>query len=133
LNFLQQSLEDRASAVLGLRVRCDDVTLSPARQTLDAHDVTIGEGDPPLLFVHRLKAKLSAADTLEPKIVIASLALEAPVLHLTRTPDGVWNFPSLANPREPASPSTHQHRITDDRWAVDCCSLEVTDGEIHLV
>jgi uncharacterized protein involved in outer membrane biogenesis len=131
LNFLQQSLEDRASAALGLPVRCDDVTVSAVRGTLDAHNVTVGDADPPLLSIHRLRAELSAADTLEPRINIASLVLEAPVLHLSRGPDGAWNLPTRT--RHGPKPAPHNNRITDDRWAFDCCSVQVVGGEIHVV
>src|SRR5215217_4492473 len=96
LNFLQQSLEGRASAALGIPVRCGEVTVSAARGTLDSRNITIGDTDPPLLSVHRLSAELSAADTLEPRINIASLVLEGPVLHLSRTTNGAWNVPTRA-------------------------------------
>ncbi len=58
----------------------------------------IGVKNPPIfpsgyiVQVARIDAELSVGALLHRQVVIESLVLEEPVLHLTSDPDGPWNF-----------------------------------------
>ena len=73
------------------------------------HIVDFGVKNPPLfppgyiVKVARIDAELSVGALLHRQVVIKSLVLEDPVLHLTSDPDGPWNF---ENPQTKVSEST---------------------------
>jgi uncharacterized protein involved in outer membrane biogenesis len=70
------------------------------------HIDDLGVKNPPLfpsgyiVKVTRIDAELSVAGLLRRQVVVKSLVLEDPVLHLTSDPDGPWNF---ENPQTKAS------------------------------
>ena len=78
------------------------LTFSP----LAIHIDHLGVKNPPLfpagyvVQVARIDAELSIRALLHRQIVIQSIVLEEPVLHVTSDPDGPWNF---ENPKSPTS------------------------------
>lgn len=94
---------DYLQGKLGTKVEIGRLALS--FYPLSIHIDGLGVKNPPLfpngyvLQVARIDASVDAAALLHRKIIVKSLVLDSPVIHLISDPDGPWNFENPHGPK----------------------------------
>jgi uncharacterized protein involved in outer membrane biogenesis len=135
--FVRRTLERRLSAALGLPVRIDGLTLSLVGGTLDVRGLTVGDGPRPLLTVRRVRASVAVGRALKGEIVVSSVAIEAPVLSLTRSAEGGWGLPpprpaDVADEAPAIPPPDAAEAPAVGRWSFDCRTALIVDGRVAV-
>ncbi|MCU1249683.1 MAG: hypothetical protein JWQ49_2712 [Edaphobacter sp.] len=118
--------------MLGRQVKLGDLGLSILSGTVDARDLTVAD-DPQFSSEPFITAKVVHIGVqvrpllLQRQILIESLEIEAPQIHLVRAANGAWNFSTLS--RKAGSPTQAKQRGIPD-FAVN--SFRIKDGHARL-
>ena len=103
VNQFRPTIEEKASAALGRKVRVGDLSLSLLSGSLSAENLSIGD-DPkfspaPFLTAKSLKVGVELMPLIFSKTLnITGVAIDSPQVMLLRNAAGVWNFSSLGGP-----------------------------------
>jgi len=103
VNQFRPTIEEKASAALGRKVRVGDLSLSLLSGSLSAENLSIGD-DPkfspaPFLTAKSLKVGVELMPLIFSKTLnITGVAIDSPQVMLLHNAAGVWNFSSLGGP-----------------------------------
>jgi len=127
MKFVQDTIENKLSQLLGRRVSFERLNISPLSGQIDAEGMTVAGDEPnrPLLSVARISAKVAIAKALAGQIVIKSLVIEGPTVNLIRRSDGSMNIP-----RRGKSPAVGGEQEKADGWQLEAQSIRVANGRI---
>jgi uncharacterized protein involved in outer membrane biogenesis len=139
MGILKSAIERKLSAALGARVTFEKLNFSLMSKSVEAFGVVVvtGRGDSsPLLTVRRVKAEVSVAAAFKKEIVVKSLAVEGPVVMLTRGTDGTLNLPMpgsrSSDTVQNVSDSSDDEGDDGNSWKFEAKKILVVDGEIHF-
>ena len=100
INALKPLIENRLTAMLGRQVKLGDLSLSIFSGTVDAGSLAVAD-DPqfssePLITATLVHIGVQMSPLIfSREIIIESLDIEAPEIHLVRSANGAWNFSTL--------------------------------------
>jgi hypothetical protein len=148
MGLLQQSVQNRLSALLGARVTFDKLSFSLLGGSIDAHGITVIVDDPaiPVLTIRRVRAEISLRAAFKREFVIKSLTVERPVITLQRDAEGRINLPDRFQSQGPraadASATVRQTSdivsdasvtdVAEGTWKFEARKVLVVEGEVHV-
>jgi AsmA protein len=130
ITVLKPLIENRLTAMLGRQVKLGDLSLSVLSGTVDARDLAVAD-DPQFSSEPFITATLVHIGVqmsplmLNREIIIESLDIEAPEIHLVRSANGAWNFSTLG-PNTAASPPQAQKQQSIPAFTLN--SLRIKSG-----
>src|SRR4051794_29071766 len=83
--IVQGVIERKLSSLLGAKVTFDKFSVSPLSGTIEASGMRVvgdDEQQPPLLTIVLVRAQISIKQALKGEIIVKSITIEKPVLHL---------------------------------------------------
>ena len=115
-NTFRPVIESRLTAALSRKVNLGDLSLSVVTGRLVANDLTIAEdprfGQTPFFTARQLHIGVEMKPLLfEHKLIVRSVEVDGPEIHLIRAEDGTWNFSTLSHgvgSQNTAQPATLQ-------------------------
>ena len=101
-NTFRPMIESRLTAALSRKVTLGDLNLSVMTGSLVANDLTIAEdpkfGQTPFFTAKRLRIGVQMKPLIfHRQLIVRSLEVDAPQIHLIRSEDGIWNFSTLSH------------------------------------
>ena len=138
MSFLQQPLERKLSALIGAEVSFATFKMSLLGGWIEAFGVRVAGStsspqggstpDQPLFTAQRLRAEISVRHALAKQLVVKSLLIEQPIIHIVLDAAGGNNLP-----HRPAkiSPPPGDKEATS-KWSLAAQQVTIVDGQIHL-
>lgn len=131
---LARAAERAARDTLGLPLEIANVDLGLLRGRLAVEGVALGRtGTPareaPLLELGRLAARISWLELLGGRVELHEVALERPVVRLSRLEDGSIENPLPDRPQEPPEPASEDEEAG---WPIAVSELRVADLDFEL-
>jgi AsmA protein len=133
INTFKPIIENQLTAVLGRQVKLGDLGLSVLSGTVDAHDLAVADdpqfGSEPFITatVFHIGVQMRPL-VFHRQILIDSLEIEAPQIHLVHAANGAWNFSTLGRNATSQTRAQKQQGIPD--FTVD--SFRIKDGHAKL-
>lgn len=118
INLFKPAIENQLTTLLGREVKLGDVSLSVLSGTVDARDLAVAD-DPqfspePFITATVLHIGVQMRTLiLQQQILIESLEIEAPRIHLVRASNGGWNVSTLGQNAAGQPQSQRQRGIPD--------------------
>ncbi len=88
-------------------------------------NVVLRQNGEPVITIERLEAKYDPLGLLTKSVAVSRLTLVNPVIHLTRSQAGAWNFARLL---KPSSTDT-----TPSSWTVNLKQIQIKNGAVRLI
>jgi len=134
ISVLKPLIENRLTAMLGRQVKFGDLSLSMFSGTVDARNLAVAD-DPQFSSDPFITATVVHIGVQIPplvvhqEIVIESLQIEAPEIHLVRSANGAWNFSTLYR-NAAANPPQAQKQLSIPAFTLN--SLRIKGGHATL-
>jgi AsmA protein len=134
VNTFRPLLEEQLTTALGRQVKLGTMSLSLFAGNVTANDLSIAD-DPQFGSTPFLSAKvLNVGVEMSPlifnhKILVRSLSIDSPKIHLVHAASGTWNFSSIGQAAANRTPEQKQQSVAPD-LTVD--KLRITNGHVTV-
>lgn len=132
VNRYRGTIQTQLEQHLGRKVTLGDMHLHLFPPSFSAQDLSIAEDpafapDKAFVQTQELGVAIKLLPLLKGGVEIDSLNLQRPTVELIRNEQGVWNFSSIGQPAQPATPSA-----STSSYQISLAKLVITDGQVAL-
>jgi uncharacterized protein involved in outer membrane biogenesis len=122
MNFIRRFIEQKISRATGAEVRLGAFSFSPLSGVVQVRELAVGT----FLTVRRIEARIAVGRALKQEIVVRSLAIEGPVVTITRDAAGKFNLPPLPSRQAAAGDEKKS-------WEFEAQKVLVVEGQASFL